>query len=116
MTRLTTKTSTIFVATGHNTRVFHSLDAVPPDLRRRIEESTHSLNSTRILIADKRGREELVRALRDQQKETADGVISSLDSADRGHAAWLPSFRTWVELLLPVGIAGALWAFLGARF
>ena len=64
MERLTVKTSTIFVSVGDETRVYRSMGEVPAGLRRKLEKSTTGMNAATILIADKRGREEIVRAVR----------------------------------------------------
>ncbi len=63
MAQLTAKRSTIFIADGSGIKVFHSVSEVPAPLRRKLHESTRSSNSATILIADRQGREELVRAL-----------------------------------------------------
>src|SRR5271154_7282626 len=63
MNRVTVKTSTIFISKGGRTQVFRSVNEVPPRLRKELEESTNSFNSATILIADRRGREEILRAL-----------------------------------------------------
>ena len=63
MQRVTLKTSTIFIAKGDRTRVYHSVDEIPRGLRKKLEESTNGFNSATILIADRRGREEVRRAL-----------------------------------------------------
>jgi hypothetical protein len=59
----TLKTSAIFVAVGRHTHVYRSVTEVPPSLRRRLEQSTSGANSATILIADRKGKEELVRAI-----------------------------------------------------
>jgi hypothetical protein len=64
MDRMTVKTSTIFISVGGKTKVFKSVDDVPPKLRRKLQESTSGINAATILIADRRGREEIVKALR----------------------------------------------------
>ena len=63
MDRLTVKTSTIFISVGSKTKVYRSVDEVPPKLRRKLQESTTGLNAATILIADRKGREEIVKAL-----------------------------------------------------
>src|SRR5579872_4362978 len=64
MPRVTVKTSTIFISVGDKTRVFRSVEDVPPQLRKKLEQSTNGINSATILIADRRGREEIVKAIR----------------------------------------------------
>lgn len=61
--RLIEKCSTIFVAAGDRIRVFHSLEEVPEELRERLLESTRGASAATILIADQRGREEILRAV-----------------------------------------------------
>ncbi|MFM2124212.1 MAG: hypothetical protein RL328_663 [Acidobacteriota bacterium] len=63
MQRVTLKTSTIFIGKGERTHVFHSFQEVPQHLRKELEDSTNGFNSATILIADRRGREEIRRAL-----------------------------------------------------
>lgn len=68
MERTTIKTSTIFVSVGKQTKVYHSMDEVPARLREKLVESTTGLNSATILIADRRGKEEIDRVLRTMPK------------------------------------------------
>ncbi|MBV9266754.1 MAG: hypothetical protein JO061_11350 [Acidobacteriaceae bacterium] len=124
MTRLTTRSSTIFIATSDKTRVYHSLSDVPPDLRRRLQEYTRGVNSATILIADKRGREELVRALQGHSSDVQCRVANRARA--RQESAPLPekpernqvslSIRTFLELLLPIAVAASLWFFIGPGF
>src|SRR6185312_14678927 len=78
MEKLTAKSSTIFIATSDETRVYRSVGEVPPHLRRRLEASTSGSNSATILIADKRGREELVRALQGLPSEVQSRLANTL--------------------------------------
>lgn len=121
MTRLTTKNSTIFISTGEKTQVFHSMSDVPPPLRRKLQESTQGLNSATILIADKRGREELVRALQGRSTDVQCRLADNLRARQQHEQARSVrklgfSLRTWIELLLPVAIGASLWLFIGSRF
>jgi hypothetical protein len=117
MTGLIARTSTIFIATGNGTHVYRSMAEVPPSLRRKLHSSTKGMNSATILIADKRGRDELVRALQGQPNE----IYSLLNSVKARQPATppkrrLPSLRTWLELFLPVAIGASLWLLIDSHF
>jgi hypothetical protein len=124
MAQLTAKSSTIFIATGEETRVYRSVDDVPPELRRKLTECTRGINSATILIADKRGREELVRALQGRPSEVHCRLVENIRSRQSDPAPALPaekrsrfgSLRTWLELLLPVAVGASLWFFIESHF
>ena len=58
------QSSTVMIAAGTSRRVFRSVDEVPRRLRSRLMESTNGRNSATILIADRRGRQEIAKVLR----------------------------------------------------
>jgi hypothetical protein len=125
MTRLTARSSTIFIAIGEDTRVYRSVSEIPPELRRKLQESTQSMNSATILIADKRGREELLRALAQRsQDEEASSLTESLGPPQTAPpAASTPpparprfSWRRWLEVLLPAALGASLWFFIDSHF
>ncbi len=115
MPTLTAKSSTIFIATGDETRVYRSVSDIPPALRRKLAETTHGLNSATILIADKRGREELVRALQGQPSDVHCRLVDSIRArhAQPSEQEQPPTSRPWIwywlELLLPVAVSASLW-------
>jgi hypothetical protein len=123
MTRLTARSSTIYIAIGDETRVYRSVDQVPPELRRKLRESTRSMNSATILIADKRGREELVRALQGRATDVRCRLASTLhpqSTAEQPAPAPQPgrfaNWRRWLELLLPMAVGASLWFFIDSHF
>lgn len=124
MTRLTARSSTIFIATGGQTHVYRSVNDVPPALRRKLQDSTRSMNSATILIADKRGQQELVRALQGRptnvQRRLAE-IISPPQTPEQQlitpQKAYVSSaWRKWLEILLPVALGASLWFFIDSHF
>jgi hypothetical protein len=129
MAHLTAKSSTIFISAEGKTKMYRSVEDVPEPLRRRLVESTQGVNAATILIADKRGREELVRALQGRPSDLQCRVVETLRSRKSEPAAaknvsrwstplWqrLRSVRTWIELLVPVAIGASLWFFIESHF
>jgi hypothetical protein len=121
MERVTIKTSTIFIAKAGKTQVFSSVNEVPAKLRKELEQSTNGFNSATILIADRRGREEIVRALSGLPSGLRTRLASSLapkapapkTQAARSAAASVAvvnfAKRHWAEILLPGTVGLILW-------
>jgi hypothetical protein len=124
MNRVTVKTSTIFIAKGGRTRVYRSVSEVPPGLRKELEDSTNSFNSATILIADRRGREEIIKTLNGIPSALRSRLAPSLTG--RTLAARTPAAepapvtatapllrflrRNWLEVTLPAAVAAVVWA------
>jgi len=124
MHRFTLKTSTIFIAKGRKTRVYRSVQEVPRRLRQELEESTNGFNSATILIADRRGREEIVRALHGlpsalrsrlapSLKPQAASVPAPVSAAARPLVRFLR--QNWIQIALPGAVGLAVWAALSWR-
>lgn len=111
MPRLTLKSSTIFISVGNRTEVYRSVDDVPPLLRKKLEESTNGLNSATILIADRRGREEIMRAVRGGSNLKTRITASLRNEVPPPPPQPVPRFlsigRDWAQILIP-GLAGLL--------
>ncbi len=118
--RLTQKCSTIFISVGEQMLVYHSLEEVPPELRQRLMESTRGLNSATILIADRRGREEILRALDSPKSEFDRRLAASLASRRGAPRAGSRRWRIrWPELVRLAGaaiLAYLVWTFLTAQW
>ena len=118
MSRLTVKTSTIFISVGEKTQVFRSVEDVPPPLRKRLEQSTNGINSATILIADRRGREEILKAIRGLPSSVRSRLTGTFSNHQKTKlqepAAW-KCWRSWVELLLPLAIGTLVWLVFSLR-
>jgi hypothetical protein len=59
--RGTIRTSSILIAAGQGFSVYRKLEEVPPELRSKLVKSTAGVNAGTVLIADRRGAQELLR-------------------------------------------------------
>jgi len=113
MSRVTLKSSTIFISVGNKTEVYRSVDDVPPPLRKKLEQSTNGINSATILIADRKGKEEIVRAIRGLPSNLRSRLTTSLRNEAKRETRvlnlWAMLWQDWAELLLPAAIFFAMW-------
>jgi hypothetical protein len=58
------KSSTILISAGETQNVYRSVEEVPDSLKRQLLRSTSGLNSATIVIADREGRKEIAKAIR----------------------------------------------------
>jgi hypothetical protein len=58
------QSSTVLISAEGTEMVYRSMDEVPDPLRSKLLKSTNSPNSATILIADRRGRREIAKAMR----------------------------------------------------
>jgi len=118
MSRVTLKSSTIFISVGNKTEVYRSVDDVPPPLRKQLEQSTNGIRSATILIADRKGKEEIVRAVRGLPSGVRSRINSSLRQEESEAPVpfrWRKLWENWVEMLLPAALGLAVWLMFRAR-
>ena len=119
MSRVTLKSSTIFISVGNKTEVFRSVNDVPPPLRKKLEQSTNSINSATILIADRKGKEEIVRAIRGLPSSLRSRLSTSLRQEAKRESKvpnrWVALWQDWAEILLPAMIGLAVWLLFTAK-
>jgi hypothetical protein len=115
MTRLTGRSSVIFVGTKDGVKSYKSYGQMPPALQENLASSFGKENTVTILIADRAGREELRRAIQSRSvaadRAPANGSTRALRQASAAATAW--SGRTWLALLLPAAMAAVLWFLIG---
>ena len=102
MSRFTLRSSTVFVAVDEETRVFRSVDEVPPEWRRKFERPKGGLKPQTILIADRKGREELMRAVQGQPS-----LVRTRWTAPRIAAAVEPEIHRWTPQQIAIEAAFA---------
>jgi len=115
------QTSTVLISTERADRVYRSVDEVPLRLRNRLLKTTNSANSATILIADRKGRKEIDKALRrtpgSVQRRLVQSIVGGEPSVDP--LAWLtPALRKWIAAivaLLAVCVAVAVFLYKGYR-
>ncbi len=81
------KSSTILISEGRTDAVYRSVGEVPHRLRKRLLKYTSGMNSATILIADRRGKEELAKAIRrlpgNSQQRLMEAVFGQAPQAGR---------------------------------
>jgi len=110
------QTSTVLISTGGGERVYRSVDEVPARLRNRLLKTTNGANSATILIADRKGRKEIDKAMRKlpgpAQRRLGRSILSGEES---GLLAWLtPARRKTIAalvLLLALAVVGAVFLY-----
>jgi len=99
------QTSAVLIAAEGADMVYRSMEDVPRPWRNKLLQSTNSPNSATILIADRRGREELARVMRNlpgsggaarQRRALRMQSLLAGKRATPGHAAWLSPRRKTV--------------------
>lgn len=115
------QTSTVLISTGNADRVYRSVNEVPARLRNRLLKTTNGVNAATILIADRKGRKEIDKAMRKTpaiaQRRIMHSILSGAGSVDP--LGWLtPKLRKWIAVivaLLAVCFAVAVFLYKGYR-
>jgi len=105
------KSSTILISMGETDAVYRSVKEVPAPLRRKLLKSTNGLNSATILIADRRGREEIARAIQNLPSSLQRRFLKPFREEPDGPGAWLlrPPVKTAITWLLGAGSVLVVW-------
>jgi hypothetical protein len=105
------KSSTILISAGETDAVYRSVKEVPALLRRKLLKSTNGLNSATILIADRRGREEIARAIKNLPSSLQRRFLKPFQEEPEGVPAWLqrPPVKAAIAWLLGAGSVLMIW-------
>lgn len=104
-TRGTFQTSSVLIASRGGDRVYRSVQEVPASLRTLLLKSTNGANSATILIADRRGRQEIARAMRNLPGTAQRRLRRAMQGEDppAGLVAWMtPSRRKAILAVVAV--------------
>lgn len=120
----TFRTSTILIAAGGKTRLYKSRSEMKPEMRQTLQRTLNSSMAATILIADQRGRNEILKLLRGEQSALrgASGTmrrrLRTEPSAPARTAlpAWLRNrwTRALIAFLIPAAIGAGFFALLTA--
>jgi hypothetical protein len=113
------------IAAAGAEKVYRSMEEVPRPLRSKLLKSTNSPNAATILIADRRGRQEIARVMKSLGRvpgrlSKARGARAPLQAMLAGEAApsspaWLTRRRKFAILLIVWALAAAVIAMLFAH-
>jgi hypothetical protein len=112
------QSSTVLISAEGSETVYRSVDEVPDSLKSKLLKSTNSSNSATILIADRRGRKEIAKAMRSlpgtAQRRMLHSILGGGESASRG-PDWITPNRRKAILGVLLALALALIAFVFTR-
>jgi hypothetical protein len=97
------QSSAVLISTDGAEKVYRSVEEVPLPLRHRLLKSTNSPNSATILIADRRGRQEIAKAMRNLPGTGQRRLTQSLlgGAARSAGGSWLtPSWKKTIFALV----------------
>jgi hypothetical protein len=95
------QTSIVLISAGGSDRIYRTVEEVPARLRNKLLRSTNGANSATILIADRRGRKEVAKAMRTLPGPSRRRLIrSALNSGATSAARWLTPLRKRVVLAM----------------
>jgi predicted amidophosphoribosyltransferase len=93
------QTSTVLISSGGADLVYRSVDEVPARLRTRLLKSTNGGDSATILIADRRGRKQIAKAMGRLPGSAQRWLVQSILGAQPGTSplGWLtPRRKNWI--------------------
>jgi hypothetical protein len=102
----TVRTSVILVAVDNRIEAYSSLEDLPVELRERLIESTSGDYAATILIADRKGRDAMLRSLRKRLLARRRRGVPASASPRQIPGGWL---RTWGAILLSGAAGLAVW-------
>jgi len=94
------QSSTVLISADGADKIYRSVEEVPYPLRHRLLKSTNSPNSATILIADRRGRQEIAKAMRKLPGTGQRRLMQSLLSGSTDSAGNVRRSAKWKKSML----------------
>jgi hypothetical protein len=112
------QTSAVFISAGKTKAVYRSVQDVPDALRTKLLKTTNGRNSATILIADRGGRQQIAKAMRNLPGVASHGSSDSWWSGDHNArlSTWLTPIRKNTILALLLFFVMALIVFVFNHF
>ena len=110
------KNSLVMIAAGGTRAVYRSVEEVPEPLRAQLLRSTRGLNSATILIADRRGRDEITRAIRGLPQPVQTRLSKLILGDDEPQPAVRPALPRPLVRVVALLLAGAASVFVWLAF
>jgi hypothetical protein len=109
------QTSTVLISAGGADLVYRSVEEIPPGLRTKLLKSTSGGNSGIILIADRRGRQEIAKSIGKLPDAVPGRLVKAILGGRKGssRAEWLmPSRKRGIAaVVVLLALALAAWVF-----
>jgi len=109
------QTSTVLISTGGADLVYRSVEEIPPGLRTKLLKSTSGGNAGTILIADRRGRQEIAKTMGKLPDAAPGHWVRAILGGRKGssQAEWLtPGRKRGIAAVLALlALALVAWAF-----
>ena len=96
------------MSTGRRTRVFKSIEEMPDGLKKRVTENISGPNSRTLIVADRRGREYLLKALKSACSESVEEQRKLRKAKLSNDLKLLNAY--WIEIGLISLLSAACWA------
>ena len=107
------QTSTVLISSGGADLVYRSAEEIPPGLRTRLLKSTGGRNSGTILIADRRGRQEIAKTIGKlpdaAPRQFAKALLGGRDGSRRAERLTAGQKRGMAAVVLLLALALVAW-------
>jgi hypothetical protein len=103
------KTSSVRIAVGDSDQVYASIEALPPDLRKKLQQAIGDPDTETILIADEKGREQIFEVIQGLPPDVQKRALSALRLPAAGAPFWSATTRALLLFFFLAVLMLAIW-------